>query len=160
MSANNLTLKRYEGNTVASEPKSGHVSSERLKNWSWNEWIYGKHVKETSVKRRRRLGDYFSKSAPAYSGVPTENRCDVWKILLGITEEISAKEYMRLIKLGRCHVYEKIKCDTFRTLATDKKFKSVVSEGQITRVLNAFAQKAKEGKQFTRWQTSVPMFNS
>jgi hypothetical protein len=115
------------------------------KHWNWCEWLYGNHTKESSNKQRRRLGSYFMKLGRAYSGIPTEHRCEAWKTLLGITEDISAKEYMRLIKLGRCHVYDKIKCDTFRTLATDKKFKSVVSEDQLTRVLNAFAQKAKEG---------------
>ena len=138
-------LKKYE--SVATRPIGDRrVSNENSKKWCWNEWLYGTHVRETAMKKKKRLGEYFVKTASSYSGIPVEYRRDVWKTLLGISEEISAKEYMRLLKLGRCHVYEKIKCDTFRTLATDKKFKSVVSEDQLTRVLNAFAQKAKESK--------------
>jgi hypothetical protein len=138
-------LKRTES-TTARPMGDRRLSNENSRKWCWNEWIYGSHVRETWMKKKKRLGEYFVKTASSYPGVPADYRRDVWKILLGISEEILAKEYMRLLKLGRCHVYEKIKCDTFRTLATDKKFKSAVSEDQLTRVLNAFAQKAKESK--------------
>ncbi|KAJ3113501.1 hypothetical protein HDU96_003324 [Phlyctochytrium bullatum] len=70
-------------------------------------------------------------------------RGKVWKALLGIYR-VSALEYVTLVGRGPCEVYDKIKNDTFRTLATDTKFMRKVNEGMIARVLNAFVWKAKD----------------
>ncbi len=69
-------------------------------------------------------------------------RGKVWKLLLG-TYKISALEYITLVTKGPSSVYDKIKNDTFRTLATDKKFLQTVDENMLSRVLNAFAWKTK-----------------
>ena len=69
-------------------------------------------------------------------------RGKVWKILLGIYK-VSAQEYISLVEKGPCPVYDKIKDDTFRTLATDKKFIAKVDEDVLSRVLNAFVWKMK-----------------
>jgi hypothetical protein len=150
-----MSLRKPE-ETNSSDLKRRQFAHDGMRNWSWYEWIYGNHMKETLSKKRKKLGEYFVKYVSNYNGIPTEYRCEVWKTLLGVNEDISAREYIRLIKLGRCHVYEKIKCDTFRTLATDKKFKSMVSEDQLTRVLNAFAQKSKEGNFFKLYKKNLP----
>ncbi|KAI9201983.1 bub2 protein [Polychytrium aggregatum] len=67
----------------------------------------------------------------------------VWKCLLGVYS-LSAKDYSRLIDKGPCDVYDKIKNDTFRTMATDRKFTKRVQENMLSRALNAFVWKVKE----------------
>ncbi|KAF9952224.1 hypothetical protein BGZ70_000692, partial [Mortierella alpina] len=52
---------------------------------------------------------------------------------------ISAQEYVSLVKQGKPEEYGKIRNDTFRTLATDRKFLDVVVEDSLIRVLCAFA---------------------
>ncbi|CAG8653013.1 5721_t:CDS:2 [Acaulospora morrowiae] len=69
-------------------------------------------------------------------------RSRVWKHLLGVYH-VSAREYIHLINKGRSCVYDKVRNDTFRTLATDKKFLEKVNEEMLIRVLNAFAWKMK-----------------
>ncbi|CAG8680972.1 2283_t:CDS:2, partial [Scutellospora calospora] len=44
---------------------------------------------------------------------------------------------------GKSCVYDKVRNDTFRTLATDKKFLERVNEDMLIRVLNAFVWKMK-----------------
>ncbi|KAJ3158773.1 hypothetical protein HDU86_002453 [Geranomyces michiganensis] len=67
----------------------------------------------------------------------------VWKVLLGIYR-VSATEYLGLIERGPCANYEKIKNDTFRTLATDKKFLATVDESMLSRLLNSFVWKMED----------------
>ncbi|KAJ3153468.1 hypothetical protein HDU89_000493 [Geranomyces variabilis] len=67
----------------------------------------------------------------------------VWKVLLGIYR-VSATEYLGLIERGPCANYEKIKNDTFRTLATDKTFLATVDESMLSRLLNAFVWKMED----------------
>ena len=52
---------------------------------------------------------------------------------------MSAQEYVSLVKQGKPEEYGKIRNDTFRTLATDRKFRDVVVEESLIRVLCAFA---------------------
>jgi len=52
---------------------------------------------------------------------------------------VSAQEYVSLVKQGKPEEYGKIRNDTFRTLATDKKFLDVVEEDSLIRVLCAFS---------------------
>ncbi|KAI9100553.1 bub2 protein [Phlyctochytrium arcticum] len=66
----------------------------------------------------------------------------IWKVLLGIYR-VSSSEYLGLIDRGPSDVYEKIRNDTFRTLATDKKFLAIVDEEMLSRLLNAFVWKMK-----------------
>ncbi|KAJ3108944.1 hypothetical protein HDU97_009677 [Phlyctochytrium planicorne] len=84
-------------------------------------------------------------SQPSSIAKPTvcSLRGKIWKALLGIYR-VSALEYVTLTSRGPCDVYDKIKNDTFRTLATDTKFMRKVNEGMIARVLNAFVWKAKD----------------
>ncbi|KFH66650.1 hypothetical protein MVEG_07175 [Podila verticillata NRRL 6337] len=65
-------------------------------------------------------------------------RGQCWKLLLEVNH-ISAQEYVSLVKRGKPDEYGKIRNDTFRTLATDKKFLDVVDEDSLIRVLCAFA---------------------
>ncbi|KAF9950401.1 hypothetical protein BGZ72_007952 [Mortierella alpina] len=64
------------------------------------------------------------------------SRC--WKLLLEV-HHVSAQEYVSLVKQGKPEEYGKIRNDTFRTLATDRKFRDVVVEESLIRVLCAFA---------------------
>ena len=63
--------------------------------------------------------------------------------MIGIYK-ISALDYVTYVEKGHCEVYDKIKNDTFRTLATDKKFLRLVKEDMLLRVLNAFVWRSKE----------------
>lgn len=58
-------------------------------------------------------------------------------------------EYLRLVSLGPSSVSSKIKNDTFRTLATDTNFKSIVNEEMLIRLLECFVWR-NEGKRGTR----------
>lgn len=60
---------------------------------------------------------------------------------------LSSFEYLNLVERGPSKFYDKIKNDTFRTCATDRKFLAKVDEGMLSRVLNAFVWKM-EGKLF------------
>ncbi|KAE9408567.1 bub2 protein [Gymnopus androsaceus JB14] len=61
----------------------------------------------------------------------------IWKILLRVND-ISAKSYLQYVARGPCEVREKIRNDTFRTLATDRGFKERVREDMLVRLLDAF----------------------
>lgn len=63
-------------------------------------------------------------------------RCRVWKALLGVYH-VSAGEYLQYVAKGPSPMFEKVNNDTFRTLATDKKFLERVQESMLVRVLNA-----------------------
>lgn len=65
-------------------------------------------------------------------------RSKCWKLLLEV-HHVSAQEYISLVKQGKPQEYSKIRNDTFRTLATDRKFLDVVEEDSLIRVLCAFA---------------------
>ncbi|KAI3632942.1 hypothetical protein MIR68_009017 [Amoeboaphelidium protococcarum] len=67
-------------------------------------------------------------------------RAKLWKLLLGV-DSVSATEYKSLIGRGPSSFYEKIKKDTNRTFKADSDFKSMVDEGKLIRVLNAFIWK-------------------
>ncbi|KAJ3194387.1 hypothetical protein HK101_002860 [Irineochytrium annulatum] len=86
---------------------------------------------------------FASTTAPAPTTPSCSLRGRIWKALLGIYR-VSALEYVTLNNKGPCDVYDKLKNDTFRTLATDRLFKSRVDEGTLRRCLNAFVWKAKE----------------
>jgi len=59
---------------------------------------------------------------------------------------VSTAEYVSLVQKGKSLVYDKVRNDTFRTLATDKKFTEQVGEKKLIRTLNAFAWKMQETK--------------
>ncbi|KAJ4468321.1 rab domain-containing cell division control protein [Lentinula aciculospora] len=61
----------------------------------------------------------------------------IWKILLRVND-ISASSYLQYVSRGPCEVREKIRNDTFRTLATDRGFKERVREDMLVRLLDAF----------------------
>ncbi|KAJ1553909.1 hypothetical protein HK096_005856, partial [Nowakowskiella sp. JEL0078] len=99
-----------------------------------------------SLKKLRNL--ILKNGLPSDAGfAPDPTRCSlrgrVWKVLLGIYK-VSALEYVTLVERGKCDVFHKIKNDTFRTLATNKKFTEKVSEAMIVRVLSSFVWKAAE----------------
>ncbi|CAH1764580.1 692_t:CDS:10, partial [Entrophospora sp. SA101] len=109
-----------------------------------------REVKFTLSKLRRLILDEgipeenLPKLSPSIQNLirPDSLRSTVWKRLLGVYH-VSASDYVRLIKKGKSCVYEKIRSDTFRTMATDQKFLERVNEEMLTRLLNATAWKMK-----------------
>ncbi|CAO3568360.1 unnamed protein product [Mortierella alpina] len=77
-------------------------------------------------------------STPGSKSTRPSIRSRCWKLLLEV-HHISAQEYVSLVKQGKPEEYGKIRNDTFRTLATDRKFLDVVVEESLIRVLCAFA---------------------
>lgn len=75
------------------------------------------------------------------NGIPSKVdialRPRIWKILLQVSH-LSAQEYLSYVEKGPCVVREKIRNDTFRTLATDLAFKNRVREDMLVRLLDAF----------------------
>ncbi|KAJ1966977.1 CDC16 protein [Dispira parvispora] len=70
-------------------------------------------------------------------------RGTLWKLLLYV-ESVTASDYIRWVQNGPSSLWQKIKCDVTRTLATDDEFLTRVQEAQLTRVLNAFVWKSDE----------------
>ncbi|KAF8971039.1 bub2 protein [Flammula alnicola] len=67
----------------------------------------------------------------------------IWKILLRVND-LPTDTYLRYVSCGPCQVREKIRNDTFRTLATDKGFKERVREDMLVRLLDAFVWRSHE----------------
>lgn len=67
-------------------------------------------------------------------------RIYLWLALLDIPP-LPTDEYLSLVHRGRSPAYQKIRNDTFRTLATDNLFKRRVTEASLIRLLNAVAWK-------------------
>ncbi|KAH9039411.1 TBC-domain-containing protein [Lactarius hengduanensis] len=88
---------------------------------------------EENVKKLRRL--------ILIDGIPSKTdptlRHRIWKILLRVTD-LPAKTFLEYVARGPCEVREKIRNDTFRTLATDRGFKERVREDMLVRLLDAF----------------------
>ncbi|KAF9512526.1 hypothetical protein BS47DRAFT_1486202 [Hydnum rufescens UP504] len=88
---------------------------------------------EDGLKKLRRL--------ILVNGIPSEAdpsiRPRIWKLLLRV-RDLSADTYLRYVSRGPCPVREKIRNDTFRTLATDRLFKEKVREDMLVRLLDAF----------------------
>jgi len=88
---------------------------------------------EENVKKLRRL--------ILIDGIPSNTdpslRYRIWKILLRVTD-LPAKTFLEYVARGPCEVREKIRNDTFRTLATDRGFKERVREDMLVRLLDAF----------------------
>ncbi|RHZ73524.1 hypothetical protein Glove_230g153 [Diversispora epigaea] len=112
-----------------------------------------REVKASLSKLRRMVlvdslpDENLPKLAPSVQSLirPNSLRSKVWKHFLGVYH-VSANEYLHLIQKGKSCVYDKIRNDTFRTLATDKKFSERVNEEMLIRVLNALAWKVKSSK--------------
>nr|GAT57749.1 bub2 protein [Mycena chlorophos] len=71
------------------------------------------------------------------SSVDPTLRPRIWKILLRV-DNLSAESFLNYVARGPCEVREKIRNDTFRTLATDRGFKERVREDMLIRLLDAF----------------------
>lgn len=70
----------------------------------------------------------------------TTYRSVVWKLLLDI-RELDVASYFSLVAKGKSPSHDKIRNDTFRTLATDQGFKERVKEEKLIRLLDAFVWK-------------------
>lgn len=70
----------------------------------------------------------------------TTYRSIVWKLLLDISS-LDIASYLSLVAKGKSPSHEKIRNDTFRTLATDQGFKERVKEEKLIRLLDAFVWK-------------------
>lgn len=57
--------------------------------------------------------------------------------MLGV-RDLRADVFLELVARGPCEVHEKIRNDTFRTLATDRGFKERVREDMLIRILDVF----------------------
>ncbi|KII92142.1 hypothetical protein PLICRDRAFT_172278 [Plicaturopsis crispa FD-325 SS-3] len=88
---------------------------------------------EEGVKKLRRM--ILVEGIPSAADPTLRPR--IWKILLRVTD-ISAETFLKYVSRGPCEVREKIRNDTFRTLATDKGFKERVREDMLVRLLDAF----------------------
>ncbi|CAG8580215.1 3520_t:CDS:2 [Diversispora eburnea] len=112
-----------------------------------------REVKASLSKLRRMVlvdslpDENLPKLAPSVQSLirPNSLRSKVWKHFLGVYH-VSANEYINLIQKGKSCVYDKIRNDTFRTLATDQKFSERVNEEMLIRVLNASVWKMKSIK--------------
>ncbi|KAJ8457478.1 hypothetical protein ONZ45_g18297 [Pleurotus djamor] len=71
------------------------------------------------------------------SAVDPTLRPRIWKILLRVND-VPADLFLEYVSRGPCEVREKIRNDTFRTLATDRGFKERVQEDMLVRLLDAF----------------------
>ncbi|KZW00728.1 bub2 protein [Exidia glandulosa HHB12029] len=94
---------------------------------------------EEGVKRLRRL--------ILVEGVPSQEdatlRPRIWKILLRV-DDLSADKYLSFVARGPSDFRDKIRNDTFRTLATDRGFKERVREDMLVRLLDAFVWRNQE----------------
>lgn len=72
------------------------------------------------------------------SGADNTLRCIIWSILLRVAP-METDAYLELVYRGPSSAYQKIRNDTFRTLASDPMFKNRVSELSLIRVLNSHA---------------------
>jgi hypothetical protein len=88
---------------------------------------------EESVKKLRRL--ILIEGIPSTADGTLRHR--IWKIFLRVTE-LPAETFLDYVARGPCDVREKIRNDTFRTLATDRGFKERVREDMLVRLLDAF----------------------
>ncbi|KAL4080339.1 rab-GTPase-TBC domain-containing protein [Scleroderma yunnanense] len=88
---------------------------------------------DESLKKLRRL--ILVEGIP--SAVDSTLRPRIWKVLLRV-DSISAETFLQYVSRGPCEVREKIRNDTFRTLATDRGFKERVREDMLVRLLDAF----------------------
>ncbi|GAV54322.1 hypothetical protein ZYGR_0AL00540 [Zygosaccharomyces rouxii] len=88
-------------------------------------------------------------------GLPTGNdkniqrtRCYTWSVLSRTSMERCTQIYLSYVQLGPAPqpIYHKIKNDTFRTLQTDPKFITTVSEDALLRCLSSFAWQCIELK--------------
>lgn len=83
-----------------------------------------------------------SEGLPAYNDKQQQRlRCYIWSILSRTSMERSTQVYLSFLQLGavRAPIIQKIKNDTFRTLQTDPKFITLVSEDSLIRCLSCFA---------------------
>ncbi|SNX81894.1 related to cell cycle arrest protein BUB2 [Melanopsichium pennsylvanicum] len=75
----------------------------------------------------------------------TSYRSVIWKLLLNI-DSLDIPTYLSLVAKGNSPSHEKIRNDTFRTLATDQGFKERVKEEKLIRLLDAFVWKYNRGE--------------
>ncbi|KND03188.1 uncharacterized protein SPPG_02246 [Spizellomyces punctatus DAOM BR117] len=159
-SSTSLTQKRSLG--VASKPPSGRAStsqptsgpgkspSQQTLRQQYEALLGSKNGSDNELRealrklRRMVLTEGLPNDVETFrSPSDCSLRGRIWKVLLGIYR-LSSFEYFNLIERGPSSVYDKIKNDTFRTLATDKNFLSKVDENMLSRVLNAFVWKMED----------------
>ncbi|KAF1813716.1 TBC-domain-containing protein [Eremomyces bilateralis CBS 781.70] len=95
---------------------------------------------------------------PANSDGMSELRIYIWLVFLS-SPPLKTDTYLDLVRQGPSPAYNKIRNDTFRTLATDPLFRRRVTENSLTRVLNAIAWRlhdAHEAK-VNGWQSPPTM---
>ena len=114
--------------------------------------LYATHVRKSSLEVSLREGpganlgeslaalrhSVLSSRVEAGKDGMSDYRIYLWLVLLNIPA-LPTNEYLELVHRGRSPAYDKIKNDTFRTLATDTLFKRRVTDASITRVLNSVA---------------------
>ncbi|OSX65403.1 hypothetical protein POSPLADRAFT_1054153 [Postia placenta MAD-698-R-SB12] len=116
----------------SSAAATAHSFNKILNQFKLSSKIRTIHDIEESVKKLRRL--------ILVDGIPsadTSLRPRIWKILLRV-QDVSADTFLEYVARGPCEVREKIRNDTFRTLATDRGFKERVREDMLVRLLDAF----------------------
>ncbi|KAK0521695.1 CDC16 protein [Tilletia horrida] len=119
-----------DSKSAATGSKSGHVTH-----------VANEAAHEEAMRRLRKL--ILTHGIPAdefQSPAGSTYRSVTWKLLLEV-RSVSAESYLTLVRHGRSAAYDKIRNDTFRTLATDQGFKRRVQEDKLIRLLNAFVWK-------------------
>lgn len=75
----------------------------------------------------------------------------LWKLLLRLPATLPTQDYLALISHeGPSPASEKIRNDSFRTLATDAQFKEQVGEERLVRLLDAYVWRASGTVHFNR----------
>ena len=73
---------------------------------------------------------------------------------------LSTDDYLKLVHRGKSPADQKIRNDTFRTLATDPLFQRRVTEASLTRVLNAAAWKLHDARKDIEQPSTPPNHNT
>lgn len=119
--------------TVSGEAATAHSFNKILNQYKSSSKQRSSSDVDEAIKKLRRL--ILVDGIP--SAVDATLRPRIWKILLRV-QDVSADAYLQYVSRGPCAVREKVRNDTFRTLATDRGFKERVREDMLVRLLDAF----------------------
>ncbi|KAK0557165.1 CDC16 protein [Tilletia horrida] len=142
------TASDGHGKTRNREPSD---SKSRTKTTPNGKSVFATHVAseaahEEALRRIRKLtlthgipsDEFLTPAGSTYRSV-------TWKLLLQV-RSVSADSYLGLVRRGKSPAFDKIRNDTFRTLATDQGFKRRVHEDKLIRLLNAFVWRHADGQ--------------
>ncbi|KAI0028373.1 TBC-domain-containing protein [Vararia minispora EC-137] len=100
---------------------------------------------DESVKKLRRL--ILIEGIPSVADGTLRHR--IWKIFLRVAD-LPVETFLDYVARGPCEVREKIRNDTFRTLATDRGFTDRVKEDMLIRLLDAFVWRNHDRQEYNQ----------